>query len=340
MFKETIAFDDVLLTPRYSDIESRKEVDLTSHLGKIKLDIPIISSPMDTVTENHMAACISIMGGLGIVHRYNTVQEQCDIVTKAIVDGAKNIGAAIGVTGDYLERATELKKIGTNVLCVDVAHGHHISVKNALEQLRKVLGNDIHIMAGNVATQQAFKDLSSWGANSIRVGVGGGSICSTRIQTGHGVPTLTSVIDCQGTDYDSSLVADGGIKTSGDIVKALAAGADFVMLGSMLAGTYESPGEILQNGPTGKQFKLYRGMASKEAQINWKGSYSSFEGVSHRVDYKGTLNEVLSDIIRNIRSGLSYSGARTIRELQSKAAFIKQSTAGQIESSPHILKNG
>jgi len=339
MFKETIAFDDVLLVPRYSDIESRKEVDLSSHLGtNIKLDIPIISSPMDTVTEGHMAASISLMGGLGIVHRYNTIEQQATIIKNAISDGAVNIGAAIGVTDDYLERAQKLVKCGANVLCVDVAHGHHVSVKNALEQLRNVLGRDIHIMAGNVATQQAFKDLSSWGANSIRVGVGGGSICSTRIQTGHGVPTLTSIIDCQGTDYGSSLVADGGIKTSGDIVKALAAGADFVMLGSMLAGTHETPGETFEDN--GRRFKLYRGMASKEAQINWKGSYSSFEGVSHRVAYKGLLNDVLGDIVRNVRSGLSYSGARTISELQGKALFIKQSTAGQIESSPHILKNG
>ncbi len=339
MFKETIAFDDILLVPRYSDIQSRKEVSLSSHLGNnIKLDIPIISSPMDTVTEGHMAVSISLMGGLGIVHRYNTIEQQAQIIKNAISDGAVNIGAAIGVTDDYLERAQKLVKCGANVLCVDVAHGHHISVKNALEQLRNVLGRDIHIMAGNVATQQAFKDLSSWGANSIRVGVGGGSICSTRIQTGHGVPTLTSVIDCQGTDYSSSLVADGGIKTSGDIVKALAAGADFVMLGSLLAGTHEAPGTPFEEN--GRQYKLYRGMASKEAQMNWKGSYSSFEGVSHKVSYKGTLNEVLGDIVRNIRSGLSYSGARTIRELQGKAQFIKQSTAGQIESSPHILNHG
>lgn len=337
--QETLTFDDVLLVPKYSDIQSRTEVDISARLDdQIKLDIPIISSPMDTVTEGHMAAAISVMGGLGIVHRYNTVEKQADIVKHAKLDGAKHVGGAVGITGDYIERAQALIAAGANVLCVDVAHGDHISVKVAIETLRANVGHLVHIMAGNVATVDAFKRLSLWGADSIRVGVGGGSICSTRIQTGHGVPTLQSVMDCSGTDYSARLVADGGIKTSGDIVKALAAGADFVMLGSMLSGTHETPGDIIIDN--GKSYKAYRGMASKEAQKDWKGSYSSFEGVSHRVAFKGMLNDVLGDIVRNIRSGLSYSGARTILELQTKATFIKQTGAAQIESSPHILKNG
>ena len=338
--QETLAFDDVLLVPQYSDIQSRKEVDISSHLDKnIKLDIPIVSSPMDTVTENDMAVALSVAGGLGIVHRYNSVGEQANIIKQAIADGADNIGGAVGVTGDYLERAQELINAGANVICVDVAHGHHISVKTALRDLRAKLNDKIHIMAGNVATLEGFNNVTFWGANSVRVGVGGGSICSTRIQTGHGMPTLTSIMECRYSQYGGTLVADGGIKTSGDIVKSLAAGADLVMLGSMLAGTHEAPGDIITDY-AGVKYKAYRGMASKEAQIAWKGTYSSYEGVAHKVKYKGHVKDVLDDIVRNIRSGFSYSGARNIGELRGRSIFIKQTSASQAESMPHILNHG
>lgn len=334
-FQETLAFDDVLLVPKYSDIESRKEVDLSAKLGDIKLDVPIIASPMDTVTGAEMAIAVANMGGLGIIHRYNTPLEQMALVERAMLFGSETVGAAIGVTGDFLERASILASVGCKIFCIDVAHGDHISVKNAIRDLRAAYGNNIHIMAGNVATLEGFNHVAHWGADSIRVGIGGGSICSTRIQTGHGVPTLSSIMECRYSEHDKILIADGGIKTSGDIVKALAAGADFVMLGSLLAGTDESPGQIFEEN--GKKYKVYRGMASKEAQRDWKGSYSSYEGISHRVSYKGSVKEVLEDLIRNIRSGLSYSGARNICELRSKATFIKQSHAGQIESSTHII---
>jgi IMP dehydrogenase len=334
-FQETLAFDDVLLVPQFSDIESRKEIDLSSKLGDIKLDIPIIASPMDTVTGAEMAIAVAHMGGLGIIHRYNTPVQQMELVERAILFGSENVGAAIGVTGDYLERADILTTIGLKLFCIDVAHGDHISVKNAIRELRARYGKNIHIMAGNVATLEGFNHVAHWGADSVRVGIGGGSICSTRIQTGHGVPTLSSIMECNHSEHDKALIADGGIKTSGDIVKSLAAGADFVMLGSLLAGTDESPGTIFEEG--GIKYKTYRGMASKEAQQDWKGNYSSFEGVSHRVAYKGTVKSVLDDLIRNIRSGLSYSGARNISELRSKATFIKQSHAGQVESSTHII---
>ena len=192
-------------------------------------------------------------------------------------------------------------------------------------------------MAGNVATLEAFNDLSDWGADSIRVGIGGGSICSTRIQTGHGVPTLQSVIDCAASDRGAALIADGGIKNSGDIVKALAAGADFVMLGSMLAGTDEAPGEVLR-GPDGQLKKVYRGMASKEAQNDWRGRISSIEGVAHVIPCKGPVEETLHEIATGIRSGLSYSGAINIPELQAKSVFIKQTSQSTFESSTHITK--
>lgn len=334
--QETLAFDDVLLVPQYSDIESRKQTDISSWLDDtIKLSLPIVSSPMDTVTGEVMACEINILGGLGIIHRYNSPDQQANWVKYCKDNKAVHVGAAVGSTGDYLERTEKLINAGANVICLDVAHGDHISVKRALEAIRSKFGWKIHIMAGNVATKEAFERISDWGADSIRVGVGGGSICSTRIQTGHGVPTLWSISDCANTSKRAKLIADGGIKTSGDIVKALAAGADFVMLGSMLAGTSESPGDIFEEN--GKQYKVYRGMASKEAQVDWKGSYSSFEGVASRVPYKGHLPNVLDDITRNIRSGLSYSGAKDLVELRAKAKFIKQSSAAQVESSPHIL---
>jgi IMP dehydrogenase len=328
---ETVTFDDLLLVPQYSEILSRKTIDLSSELDmNRRFDLPVISSPMDTVTGATMATAMCKAGGLGVIHRYNTIEKQCDRVKRT----KGTTAAAIGVTGDYLDRATALIKSGCDILCVDVAHGHHALMRHALKTLRNTIGYDIHIMAGNVATLEAFNDLADWGANSIRVGIGGGSICSTRIQTGHGVPTLQSVMDCSRSDRSVALIADGGIKTPGDIVKALAAGADFVMLGSMLAGTSESPGQVFY-GDNG-QYKSYRGMASVEAQIDWRGHTASVEGVSHTIPYKGSVVEILMGLEGSIRSGLSYTGALNLSELRSKSKFIKQTAAGQTESSTHI----
>tara|TARA_Y100000310_G_scaffold83780_1_gene80437 strand:- start:292 stop:1368 length:1077 start_codon:yes stop_codon:yes gene_type:complete len=355
--RETITFDDVLLEPQYSDIASRSEVDIGSVLGvfkrvkvdhqensckvgfvdeKISYSLPIISSPMDTVTEDDMAVAMSQAGGLGIIHRYNTIDEQVALtisVTKRTEETIK-AAAAIGATGDYMERAQELVRSGICILCLDVAHGHHSHVKQALLNLKQEF-NSVHLMAGNVATLTAFKDLENWGADSVRVGVGGGSICSTRIRTAHGVPTLQSIFDCASVARSAKVIADGGIKTSGDIVKALAAGADFVILGSMLAGTEEAPGEIIKNN--GKLFKKYRGMASEEAQVDWRGYSSVSEGVSAIVPYKGPVAEVLKDIEGGIRSGFSYSGARDLKEFRALARFIRQSPCSQLESNTHIL---
>ena len=331
--KEMLSFEDVLLQPRFSDIRSRKEISIGNGMSSL----PIISSPMDTVTEYNMAAALGRLGGVGIVHRYNSIEEQAAIIGRLEMDpDVWFAAAAVGITGDYLERAQELIVHGADLLCIDVAHGHHILVKEALENLRKNVGHKVHIMAGNVATFEAFNDLADWGADSIRVGIGGGSICSTRIQTGHGMPTLQSVIDCAQSDRDALLVADGGIKNSGDMVKALAAGADAVMVGSLLAGTDESPGEIVETA-TGKH-KTYRGMASKDAQIDWRGKVSSSEGISTMIPYKGSVIDVIEDLARGIRSGLSYTGARNLIEFQAMAKFVKQTSAGQIESSTHILR--
>jgi len=330
-----VSYDDVLLVPQYSTIESRKNIDIGSDLDEnMRLNLPIISSPMDTVTEGEMAETIYKAGGLGIVHRYNTIQEQGAIVSHLSKNNV-TVGAAIGISGDYLERAQNLIWSGAKILCLDVAHGHHILMERALNTLRDLYAETIHLMAGNVATLEAFNDLVDWGANSVRCNIGGGSICSTRIQTGHGVPGLQTILDCSVSDRKGKIIADGGIKTSGDIVKALAAGADLVMLGSLLAGTDQSPGEIFHSDK--QSYKIYRGMASKEAQVDWKGTTNSLEGISTTIPYKGNVKNILASLKTGIRSGFSYSGARTIEELHSKSKFIKQSSAGQIESSTHIL---
>jgi IMP dehydrogenase len=340
--KQTVSYDDILLSPQYSNIKSRTDIDIGSALGgREHFSLPIIASPMDTISGVAMAHAMYDAGGLCVFHRYNTIKKQASQVHEAIRGrGAMTPAAAIGVTGEYLDRATALYGAGARILCVDVAHGHHVLVKNALEELRKVFGNTVHIMAGNVATLEGFVDVATWGADSVRVGVGGGSICSTRIQTGHGIPTLESIIATRVAKHGGRLknvkvIADGGIKSSGDIVKALACGADFVMVGSLLAGSDECPGEIIETRK-GK-FKAYRGMASKDAQLEWRGKTASLEGVSTVVPYRGPAATTLAELARGIRSGLSYSGARSIRDLQEKAQFVIQSPAGQAESSTHIL---
>lgn len=336
-FPLTMSFDDILLVPRRSDITSRREVNLSSSISDRTFTLPVISSPMDTVTGLDMSISMNDHGGFGIIHRYNSIREQSDIVEMAVKSGAKNIAAAVGVTADYESRASALVAAGTFLLCIDVAHGHHTNVERAIKTLRDRFGNKVSIMAGNVATAQGFADLEDWGADAIRVGVGGGSICSTRLQTGHGIPTFHSVLVASRARKTAKLVADGGIRTAGDVVKSLAAGADFVMLGSMLSGTDETPGGVFSNA-SGNKYKIYRGMASVEAQVAWRGKASSLEGVSTTVPHKGPVTEVLQSLEQNMRSGLSYSGARNLAELSEAPSFIRQTTAGMNESAPHISR--
>ena len=336
---ETLSYDDVLLVPQYSDIRSREECDTSTVLGPgVELKIPIISSCMDTVTEAEMAAALARMGGLGIIHRYNTPEEQAQLVKTAVkhAEGGP-VAAAIGVTGDYFKRADLLLASGASALCIDVAHGHHILVKEVLEELRATHGEGLCIIAGNVATKQGINDLADWGANAVRCNIGGGSICSTRIQTGHGVPGLETILQCYQTDRNVAIIADGGLRNSGDIVKAIAAGADCVMLGSLLSGTDETPGDFVY--VNGEKRKAYRGMASPEAQFDWRGRAGSLEGVSATVPYKGSADLILTNLMQGLRSGMSYSGARTLKELQHRAQFIKQSSAGATESGTHIHTN-
>jgi IMP dehydrogenase len=338
-FKEGLTYDDVLLKPQYSDIRSRSEIKIGNTLegppAPLMLNLPIIASPMDTVSESQMGRALWALGALAVIHRYNTIERQAALVDEVIVGANANVAAAIGASGDYLDRATALYDAGVRILCIDVAHGHHVHVKNALRELRQVFEDTVHIMAGNVATKEGYNDLVDWGANSIRCNIGGGSICSTRIQTGHGVPGLQTILDCAKSGRQVPIIADGGIRSAGDIVKALAAGADFVMLGSLLAGTDEAPGDVITTRK-GK-FKSYRGMASKDAQIEWRGKTTSLEGIATTVPCKGPVEGVLHELERGIRSGLSYTGARNLKQLRKKAEFIKQTSSSRAESGTHIL---
>jgi IMP dehydrogenase len=337
-FKEAVTYDDMLLVPQYSDIMSRSEIDIGNTLGSRDLNLPILASPMDTVSETEMAIAMDKAGGMAVIHRYNTIEQQADIVRKVYknTSGWANVAAAIGVTGDYLERSEALIGSGVDTLCIDVAHGHHILMKKALEALRNEYGKHIYIIAGNVCTLEGINDVADWGANAVRCNIGGGSICSTRIVTGHGLPGLQTIFDCARTDRDVKIIADGGIKTSGDIVKALAAGADFVMCGSLLAGTTESPGKIISL-PDDTRVKEYRGMASKDAQLDWRNKSSTPEGVSSYIPFKGNVSDILDDLEGGIKSGFSYSGARDLSELRRKVEWARQTSAGTLESSTHIF---
>ena len=335
--KKALSFDDVLLTPQYSNIQSRRDIDISSNLGNHKLTLPVIASPMDTISGFEMAMAVSRYGGMAIMHRYMDVVDQVRLISDIKNDADAVVGAAVGTGPDAVIRAQALMAADVDVLCIDVAHGHHELVKKTLSTIRdKAETSGTHIMAGNVATPEAVLELADWGANSIRIGIGGGSICSTRIQTGHGMPTFQSVLNCApaADAANVKLIADGGIKNSGDIVKSIAAGADFVMLGSVLSGTDECPGRIVSMN--GQKYKEYRGMASAEAQLDWRGRTASLEGVASMVPYRGSVIPILEQLDNGIRSGFSYSGARNMPEFMAKCQFIEQTPAGQLESSTHI----
>ncbi|MGD1838491.1 MAG: IMP dehydrogenase [Nitrososphaeraceae archaeon] len=469
--KEGLTFDDVLLIPKRSPIVSRSQTNLKTRLSKnISLNNPIISANMDTITESSMAIALAREGGIGIIHRFMSIQDQVDEVLRvkrseavmienpytinidSSVEYARNlmneygisgllvekdkklagiltkrdivfetnfkkpisdvmskdvvyaevginitdakeilhknkieklpvinsdkkivglitskdilkmeqhpyaskdkkghllVGTAVGVKGDYLERTEALLDAGSDVIVVDIAHGHSDNALNCVRLIKKAFPS-CELIAGNVATGQGAEDLIKAGVDAVKVGVGSGSICITRVITGSGVPQLTAIIDSvkKAKEYDIPIISDGGVRTSGDFTKALAAGASSIMIGSLLGGTDESPGKTLVKN--GKKYKIYRGMASFYASLGRKyreegphvvdsddlNDYVP-EGVEAMVPYKGSVVEILRQLSGGLRSGLSYCGAKTILEMQQNAEFIKITSAGYAESQPH-----
>jgi len=471
--KDGLTFDDVLLVPKRSHIISRSQTDLKTKLSRnISLDVPIISANMDTVTESGMAIALAREGGIGIIHRFMTIEDQVDevlkvkrsesvmieqpytirsdmtvydakkmmneygvsgllveedgrkltgIITQRDITFEKNmklevselmskniitvkdgttieeakevlhnhrieklpvindkkqivglitskdilkmeqypssskdkkgrllVGAAVGVKGDYLERTEALLEAGADTIVVDIAHGHSDNAINTVHMIKKAFPN-CELIAGNIATGIGAQDLIKAGVDAVKVGVGSGSICITRVVTGSGVPQLTAVMDSVeiAKEYDIPVISDGGIRTSGDATKALAAGASSVMIGSILGGTDESPGKTLVKN--GKKFKMYRGMASfyaslgrkyrEDPQIIGSDDLNDYvpEGVEAMVSYKGSVVEIIRQLTGGLRSGLSYCGAKTIPEMQINAEFVKITSAGYIESRPHDI---
>lgn len=338
---KALCFDDILLVPQESTVKSRHSVDISMAIGSgsrtIFLSTPVIAAPMDTVCGMTMCIVLDNIGGLGIVHRYMPESDQVEIA-KRLSEYNVKYGIAIASNNGFMSHAQNLYDAGTRVMLVDTANGHGDYAVDAVKSLRNKF-DDVHIMAGNVATPQGFAALSRAGADSVRVGIGGGSACTTRIVSGHGVPTLQSIIDISewrehADEYSCSIVADGGIRNSGDMVKAFAAGADAVMVGSMLAGTDEAPGEIFTDA-SGRSVKSFRGMASREAQQDATGGYSVAEGISTTIPYKGSVNNILQEISGGLGSGCSYSGVHSLSELYSFARYIRVSHASLNESRPH-----
>lgn len=362
--KKGLTFDDVLLIPAESHVLPN-EVDLSTKLAdNLKLNIPLISAGMDTVTEGAMAIAMALQGGLGVVHKNMSIQAQAGEVanvksvivpanaTKAAVDDQHRllVAAAVGVTSDTFERAEALLEAGADAIVIDTAHGHSAGVLRKIKEIRDHFPNQT-LIAGNVATGDATRALFDAGVDVVKVGIGPGSICTTRVVAGVGVPQITAIYDSAtaAREYHKPIIADGGIKYSGDVVKALAAGGNAVMLGSMLSGTTEAPGELFEEN--GKKFKTYRGMGSVGAMAQAHGSSDRYfqggvneanklvpEGVEARVEYKGDVSDVVFQIDGGLRSGMGYVGAADIPSLIEKAQFVQITNAGLKESHPHDVQ--
>lgn len=334
-----LTFDDVILVPGYNGIRSRQNVTTSVEIGTRSFEIPLITANMDTITGGEMAKMMAELGGMGILHRFLSVDDNVKMFTD--LKRPDRVGVSIGIGDRGIERAEALVAAGAQIVCVDVAHGHSKEVNRTIRALREKYSDNVLIIAGNVATYAGADYLAAAGADVIKVGIGSGSACTTRIKTGFGVPQLTAIQDCR--KVDRTLISDGGIRFPADAVKALAAGADMVMLGGILAGTAETPGEVIERqGESGQTIKVkkFRGMASKEAQDAFMGGMSEWktaEGVSMEVPVTGSAKEIVRDIMGGIRSGLTYCGALTIKDLQRKAQFMEITPAGRIEGTPHGL---
>ncbi|WKZ25908.1 MAG: IMP dehydrogenase [bacterium] len=339
-----LSYDDVLLVPQYSSINSRNEVSLKTKISnKVTLEIPLITANMSDVTDVKMATAIAKLGGLGVIPRFLPIEMQANEVFE-VKKTSQIVGAAVGARNGIVERAESLVKAGVDILFIDVAHGHMQKNIDATKKLKQLFGNSVDIVSGNTATFEATDDLFKAGADCVKVGVGPGSICTTRIETGSGIPQITAILEAAkaARKHKKFIIADGGIKTSGDVVKALAAGASAVMAGSIFAGCDESPGKIVKI--KGKKFKVYNAstsMAEKKRHFlfNKKEVESHYikqiEGVESIVPYKGSLSSLVERYVANIRSGLSYSGAENINKLWQNSKFVRITSQGLKESGSH-----
>ena len=345
--KEALTFDDVLLLPRYSTIIP-SQTDLRTDLSSsIRLDVPFLSSAMDTVTESKMAIEIAKNGGLGIVHRNLSIKEQC-LEIKKVKKLNYKVGAAVGTSPSEYIRAKKLINTGVNLIVIDTAHGHSKNVLDMTTKIKKI-AKKIPLCVGNIATAEAATAIYNSGADILKVGIGPGSICTTRMVAGIGVPQITAIMNVKSVlkNKKIKIISDGGIKFSGDIIKAIAAGADAIMMGSIFAGTEESPGKKFKIGK--KFYKLYRGMGSIGAMSS--GSSERYfqkkqkdkskyvpEGVESRVEYKGSVKDIIFQLQGGLRSSMGYIGAKKINEINKKSKFIKITKAGFYESMVHSVE--
>ena len=345
--KEALTFDDVLMLPRFSSIlPSNTDIRLKL-TNNIELKVPFLSSAMDTVTESNMAIAMAQEGGIGVIHRNLNIQKQSSEVKK-VKNKKLLVGAAVGTNKEDFERAKALIDSGVDLIVIDTAHGHSEKVLKTLSKLKKIKSK-IPLCVGNIATGEAAKKLFNSGADIIKVGIGPGSICTTRMVAGIGVPQISAIMDVKKAlnKKNIKIISDGGIKFSGDIAKALAAGADAIMMGSIFAGTDESPGKKFKSG--GKTFKQYRGMGSIGAmsagsanryfQRNFKDK-SKFvpEGVEGRVEYKGKVSKIIYQLQGGLRSSMGYIGAKSLKEINKRAKFVKITKAGFYESMVHSVE--
>ncbi len=343
--KEALTFDDVTLAPKYSNILP-SEVDTSIILTKfLKLKIPLLTSAMDTVTESKMAIAIAKAGGIGIIHRNLNIKKQVEEIKK-VKKQKLLVGAAVGAGSNELARAKAILKEGINMIVVDTAHGHTKKVSEMIKFIKKEKNSKTALCAGNIATAEAARYLDKLGVDIIKVGIGPGSICTTRLVAGIGVPQLTAILNVRNALKKSKvkIISDGGIKYSGDLAKAFAAGADAVMIGSLFAGTDETPGKLIKKN--GKLFKSFRGMGSVGAMN--KGSADRYfqskqkdnskyvpEGVEGLARYKGKVGKVIFKLVGGLRSSMGYLGSKQIKYLRKKPQFIKITKAGFYESMVH-----
>ncbi len=342
--KDSLTFDDVTLVPQYSSVLPVDTITSCKLSNNLNLNVPLLSSAMDTITESKMAIAVSKSGGIGVIHRNLSIEKQVSEVQK-VKKSSCLVGAAIGVNDRDLERAEELSKVNTDLIVIDTAHGHTKKVLNTIKKIKKKLKYST-LCVGNIATGKAAKFLADNGVDIVKVGIGPGSICTTRLVAGIGVPQLSAVMDVKKAlkRYKTKIISDGGIKFSGDLAKAIAAGADAIMIGSLFSGTMESPGKIIRY--KGKLYKNFRGMGSVGAMS--AGSADRYyqkknkditkyvpEGVEGMVKFKGSVKEIIYNLVGGLKSSMGYMGAKTIEDLQKKGQFLKISKAGFYESMVH-----